>query len=116
MLITKSTCAGAKGKICVIVYSYEDVLPWKVSNQAEKSGCIGVIAFSTMETESVTSQFDDELLIPCVHVGKEEGLSILNGKIGTTSSIQGYKQCCLQFFLGIEQVLLELAVCWCKLL
>jgi hypothetical protein len=87
-LITKSTCAKAKGKICVIIYSYEDVLPWQVSNQAKKSGCAGVIAFSTMETESVTSQFDDELLIPYVHVGKEEGLSILNGKIETTSSIQ----------------------------
>jgi hypothetical protein len=46
-LESSSVCPGADGKICLVYFQNTDLNAerWLVSDNAEKSGCVGVIAF-----------------------------------------------------------------------
>lgn len=48
----KNICPGAEGKTCLVFFVVLVSPVWQVSNQAEKSGCAGIIAFSPGEYES----------------------------------------------------------------
>jgi hypothetical protein len=58
-----------------------------VSNKAEESGCKGVIAF-VEGYEGPTSNADTPLLIPYVYIEKEDGMKIIQNKIGSNATIQ----------------------------
>jgi hypothetical protein len=85
ILDPRNTCAGAEGKICLIHYEEQFAIIWQVSNQAENSGCAGVIAFIDGYAGPMSNS-DSELLIPYVYVEMEEGMKLLN-KIGSNASV-----------------------------
>ena len=84
-LDVNNICPGAKGKMCLIdkrgSYAYH------LSNQAEKSGCVGVVVFDSIDDDSPHSNSDSQLLIPYVYIAKKDSLSIQN-KIGSIAHIQ----------------------------
>eukprot|EP00956_Cyclotella_meneghiniana_P035613 scaffold116398_cov30-Cyclotella_meneghiniana.AAC.1 len=86
----KSTCDGAEGKICVVKFGDENTNPWiaQVTNQAERSGCVGVIAFVTFDVEFFPSHWNAELLIPSVWVSQEDGAMLLNEKMGEIANVK----------------------------
>jgi hypothetical protein len=100
-LESASLCSGAKGKMCLVYFENKtkndddttlNAEPWQVSDNAEESGCIGVIAFDK-------AYFDQafygppghdlaELLIPYVYITEEEGLVLLGSKIGKDAKVE----------------------------
>jgi hypothetical protein len=87
ILDPKTTCPGAQGKICLIHFKEQFAIPFQVSDQAEKSGCLGVIAFIE-PYEHPFSNSNSELLIPYTYIPIEEGKKLLENKIGATAEIQ----------------------------
>ncbi|KAL7488284.1 hypothetical protein ACHAW6_013868 [Cyclotella cf. meneghiniana] len=87
ILDPKTTCAGADGKICLIEFKQQFAIPWQVSNQAEQSGCAGIIAFID-HYDSPMYHSNSELLIPYVYIPIEEGRKLLKNKIGATAKIK----------------------------
>ena len=81
----KSICPGAGGKICLI--DKQSSYAYQLSNQAEKSGCVGVVAFDSIDDVYPHSNSDSQLLIPYVYIGKEDGLNLQN-RIGSATQIQ----------------------------
>jgi hypothetical protein len=66
---------------------------WQVSDNAEESGCVGVIAFDQANYEDphnwrVPSHTYSELLIPYVYITEEEGLVLLDSKIGMDAKVE----------------------------
>mmetsp|Transcript_148 Transcript_148/g.181 ORF Transcript_148/g.181 Transcript_148/m.181 type:complete len:948 (-) Transcript_148:263-3106(-) len=86
-LDSNNICPGAEGKICVVDFKVQYALIWQVSDQAEKSGCVGVIAFYPGEYESPYYHSNSELLIPYVLVSDEDGTNFLNN-IGANAAIE----------------------------
>lgn len=89
----ESTCLGAEGKMCVVEFGGDDKTPWiaQVTNQAEESGCIGVIAFLSFDLdymESFPTQWYTELLIPSVWISEEDGAILLNEKMGDIAHVE----------------------------
>ena len=84
---TKNICEGAEGKMCLVYFDSQFAVPWQVSNQAERSGCAGIIAFLPSFYDSPMSHSDTELFIPYVYVSKEDGLDLLN-KIGEDATVE----------------------------
>ena len=86
-LDAKTICPGAEGKMCIVsVTNYTEWSPWKVSNQAEKSGCVGVIA--SHPSNVLTRHQFTELLIPFVSISEEDGLKLLSEKIETLTKLE----------------------------
>ena len=88
---SESTCPGAEGKICLFSFDVDSEVAWawKVSNQAEQSGCVALVAFmNTDEQIWLPTHADTELRIPFVYVSKENGQKILDSQIGMTASIE----------------------------
>ena len=88
ILNPKNICPGAEGKICVIYFKQQFAITWQVSDQAEKSGCVGIVAFELNNIEVPMSHSFDKLLIPYVYVAKEDGLKLLNEKIGKEAKLE----------------------------
>jgi hypothetical protein len=88
ILDSSATCEGAEGKLCLIYYEEQFALTFQVSNQAEKSGCIGIVAFLIEDTETPIAHSDDELLIPYVYVTNAHGMNLLNNGIGSTVKVE----------------------------
>jgi hypothetical protein len=87
----KSTCPGAEGKVCLVYFKNRDMydmIDWRVSNKAEESGCIGVIAFFEDYHQRLTSNDHTPLLIPYVYIDNEEGMKLLRSKIGSNATIE----------------------------
>jgi hypothetical protein len=81
-------CPGAEGKICLIYFSNNSIVnEWQASYYAERSGCVGVIAFKN-DYDSWPENHRTELLIPFVYIGEEQGKILFNGKIGSNAAVQ----------------------------
>jgi hypothetical protein len=78
------TCPGAEGKVCLVHFGDKDIGDWHVSNKAEESGCIGVIAFIEGYA-GPSSNADSPLLIPYVYIEKEDGMKLVENKIGSNA-------------------------------
>lgn len=87
ILDQETICSGAEGKICLIEFIEQFAIPWQVSNQAEKSGCAGVIAFIDIY-DGPMSNSNSELMIPFIYIPIEEGRKLLKNKIGEIAKIQ----------------------------
>ena len=91
ILGSENVCWGAEGKICLVDFTVDAGIAWawRVSNQAEKSGCVGLIAFmNTNEQIWLPTHADTELLIPFVYVSKDDGQNMFRSKIGKTATIE----------------------------
>jgi hypothetical protein len=93
-LESASLCQGAKGKMCLVHFenkSAEDTIfnaePWQVSDNAEESGCVGVIAFDQTYYGPQWHGLS-ELLIPYLYIKEEEGLVLLDSKIGKDAKVE----------------------------
>ena len=82
------TCSGAKGKICLtsIANDTDHYIFWVISDQAELSGCVGVVVFGYIPYPFWHD--DTELLIPLVSVDKEEGLKLQSENIGADAKME----------------------------
>jgi hypothetical protein len=79
-LHTASSCIG---KICIVYIDTAMVL-WQVSNQAEKSECVGLIFYRRGAYDAPFCHADSVTLIPIVFVARENGLKISN-KLGNAT-------------------------------
>ena len=83
----KNTCPGAEGKMCLVALTNETTWKeWKISNQAEKSGCVGLVAFTNFY--HFYTHDDSELLIPFVNVQEEYGSKFLSEDIGGDAKVE----------------------------
>ncbi|KAL3801630.1 hypothetical protein HJC23_013135 [Cyclotella cryptica] len=87
ILDPKATCLEAEGKICLIEYTEQFAIPWQASNQAELSGCAGVLAFIE-PYDGPMANSNSKLMIPYAYIPIEEGRKLLKNKIGETAKIQ----------------------------
>ena len=90
-LNSENICSGAEGKICVVGFNEQVVWPWKLSNQAEKSGCIGLIVFINKDDDlplPLPSHSNSELRIPFVYISREDGVKILDDKIEKAADVE----------------------------
>jgi hypothetical protein len=93
---SKSICLGAEGKICLVHFDTNSSdYDWQVSKQANKSGCVGVVAFQDgfdeacdVEIGSCSSNSNSELLIPYVFIKEEKGSNLLINKIGSNATVE----------------------------
>jgi hypothetical protein len=84
-----TSCPGADGKVCLVHFDDQNGFPWYVSDTAEKSGCIGVIAFiEGYEGPHSAGNGDTPLLIPYVYIENEEGMALIQSKIESVATIQ----------------------------
>jgi hypothetical protein len=83
----QNTCPGAEGKVCLVNFNNQNIGYWLVPQKAEESGCIGVIAF-VEGYEGPKSNGGATLLIPFVYIEREEGISLIQSKIGSNATIQ----------------------------
>jgi hypothetical protein len=81
-------CSDAEGKMCIVHIKEQNWLHWEISNYAEESGCVGIIAFRPGFYDSPFSHSDSELLIPFVYVTEDEGLALLDSKIGMNAEVE----------------------------
>jgi hypothetical protein len=69
--------------VCIVYFKEQFAFSWQVSNQAEKSGCVGLI-FYRQVYESPFSHYNSPTLIPIIYVLYEEGVKITN-KLGNAT-------------------------------
>ena len=85
----ENTCSGAEGKICVVGFAELAVWHSKLSNQAENSGCIGlIVSINNGDELPLPSHSNSELLIPFVYISRKDGVNILDSEIGKTAEVE----------------------------
>ena len=61
----------------------------KLSNQAENSGCIGlIVSINNGDELPLPSHSNSELLIPFVYISRKDGVNILDSEIGKTAEVE----------------------------
>jgi hypothetical protein len=84
-----TSCRGAEGKMCLIYFDNQKGFSWHVSDTAEESGCIGVIAFIKGFNGPVNfDNADTPLLIPFVYIENGEGQKLIQNKITSNATLQ----------------------------
>ncbi|KAL3774925.1 hypothetical protein ACHAWO_004011, partial [Cyclotella atomus] len=94
-LKSASVCPDANGKMCLVYFenaTTEDDTTlsagiWQVSDNAEQSGCVGVIAFD-QALNGAPWHDSSELHIPYVYIKEEERLVLLDSKIGVDAKVE----------------------------
>jgi hypothetical protein len=94
------TASYSSGKICIVYFEEQFALHWQVSNQAEKSGCVGLIFYRPGFYDSPFSHADSLLLIPIVYVTYEEGTKIKNKLGNATIHTENFGSACYPPYPG----------------
>ena len=78
-------CEGAEGHICIVHDFTLNTVYWEASNKAEASGCVGIIIFNKLS--DVGHHSYDEHRIPMLFVSYDDGMALLENKLGSTAII-----------------------------